>query len=129
MNDVSQIYGIQKEHITNLITEGAQRSLTLCFIKSNPKAVYVSGLRKVKARGMVEALINTEYVNGNHTIRFAHNVFGFYYRGTLIYSWDALTNEGISQPAGEFEHTASTQNQRREIQKSITNFNECVFTL
>lgn len=126
---ISQIYGTQSDSINKLITDKGQRKLTLNFIKQFPKSVYVSGLRKIKAKGMVEAISEVEYKKGNHEIRFTNDVFGFYYRGTLIYTWDAVGNQGFEQNAGKFEGTDSTRNQRKEILKAIENFNQIVFNL
>jgi hypothetical protein len=123
----SEIYGTKREEIVHLVGREKARSLTLNHIKQYPKtAEFIPGLRKMKARYMVNALIQGMAEAGNHLITCYGNVYHFYYRGTLIYTWNAVTNEGRDIDAGDFEDTASTRNQRKEIKKAILNFKEAV---
>jgi flagellar hook assembly protein FlgD len=76
---------------------------------------------------MINAMIHGVSENGNHLITCFGNVYHFYYRGTLIYKWDAINDKGHTVPAGKYEDTMSTSNQRREIKKAIENFKATVF--
>lgn len=126
----SEVYGMKRGEIVELVGEEESRRMTLETIKSYPKlGYYANGLRKVKARYMVNALIQGMAEAGNHLITCYGNVYHFFYRGTLIYKWNAVKDEGAPVYAKEYEDTASTRNQRKEIQKAIENFREAVLTI
>lgn len=123
--EFSSIYGTKREEVVELVGKDQALRLTLEHIKKYP-GVYVDNLRKAKARYMVEALRNGVYEGGNHFITCYGYVYHFFYRGTVVYRWDAITDHGFAVDAKEYEHTASTHNQRKEIQKAIENFKESV---
>lgn len=127
---LSEIYGTKREEIIELTGNEQARKLTLGFIKQFPAQFrYIQGLRKAKAKMMVNALIHGTAENGNHFVTCFANDFHFYYRGTLIYKWNGVTYEGQEVHAGDFEGTDSTRNQRKEIQKAIEVFKEAVMKL
>lgn len=115
--------------LANIDNKQRARELFLNDLKNFPKKAEVLGLRKMKTKYMVNALIHGVSDAGNHLITCYGNIFHFYYRGTLIYKWNAVTDDKIGVTAGEYEHTVSTQNQRREIEKAISNFKEAVMKL
>lgn len=125
----SEIYGTKKEEIRNLVTEGGQRKLTLDFLKTFPGITRINGIRKAKTRAMVEAVVSGSAEYGNHFVTCYSGDFHFFYRGTLIYKWNGVRDEGQEVNAGTYEATASTMNQRKEIQKAIENFKATVFAL
>lgn len=124
----SQIYGTKKEEIGELVSHDQLVRLTLNFVKTYPD-LYIGNLRKVKARYMLEALRHGAYEGGNHLITCYGNIFHFFYRGTVIYKWDAVNNQGGEVDAGEYEGTASTRNQRKEIKSAIENFASVILKL
>lgn len=85
-------------------------------------------LRKVKSKAMVNAMVHGHADNGNHFMTCFMNDFHFFYRGTLIYKWNLDKDEGGPVNAGEFENTASTRNQRKEIEKAIEEFRRVVLS-
>lgn len=64
-----------------------------------------------------------EFEKGNHRIRYSSPVFQFFYRGTLIYTWNSVTEEGIVV-RGDFEDSPATIHQRKEIQRAIKDYKE-----
>lgn len=83
-----------------------------------------TNFRKLKARMMYESLIPGESTRGNHRITYDGALFLYFYRGTLIYGWNAERDEEIEYDAGDFEGTVSTRNQRKEIQQAIADFRD-----
>lgn len=102
----------------------------LYLVKTNNRlAVYnVKDLRKAKARYMLYALKNGVSEEGNHFMTCFGDIFHFFYRGTVIYKWDAVKDIGEEIDAGKYQFTDSTRNQRNEIKKAIAQFNAVVFT-
>lgn len=128
-SNLSQIYGIKKDELVELAGEERTRQLSLNYLKLFPGVTRIAGMRKAKTRAMVNALIQGHSGEGNHFITCYGCQFHFFYRGTLIYKWDAVEDTESPVDAGAYEDTASTRNQRKEIQKSIQNFREAVFSL
>jgi hypothetical protein len=125
---LSQIYGAKREDLLKLLEPDTARKLAVSFIHQFPKSVYIDGLRKLKSRNMHEAMIHGEYAKGNHRIVYKDHVFVFLYRGTAIYLWQMY--EDVEQEiVSEYDHTASTKNQRREIKTAIKEFKEAVLKL
>jgi hypothetical protein len=130
MRTISSIYGTRSSEIRELLTPTGQRRLTREFLKTFPKTMdFIPGLRKKKTKAMITAMVHGMAEDGNHFITCYGGDFHFYYRGTLIYKWDADENKGAPVNAGEYEDTPSTRNQRKEIEKAIENFNETVIKL
>lgn len=129
--EFSQIFGIRAGEIRSHITQTKQRSMTLNFLKAFKGAgMFIKGLRKSKSKAMLEALIHGHYDNGNHFMTCYENMFHFYYRGTLIARWDAVHSQTVGYVhAGAYEGTASTKNQRKEIEKAVAEFNAAIFSL
>lgn len=126
-SDFSQMYGTKRKEIASILAEDVQRKLTLNFIKTYTAVIkHIPGIRKAKTKAMVEALRNGMAENGNHFVTCFEGDYHFYYRGTLIYKWNAVADEGGPIHAGAYEDTPSTRNQRKEIMKSIANFKEAV---
>jgi hypothetical protein len=121
----SEVYGIRREDVRQAVGDVGVRRASLLFLRTYPRAVYLSGLRKQKSRAILTALVEGEHVSGNHRVTCTEElVFGFAYRGTLIYRWDAQRDEEQALDAGVFEGTASTRNQRREIARAISEFRD-----
>lgn len=127
MENVSKVFGIHKEKIRGHVSDDGLRKLAIQYLEDID--TYVPGLKKLKARAMLEAIKIGHYEKGNHRIEYKERVFYFYYRGTLIMEWH-VDNEAVVCPhAGDFENTASTTNQRKEIEKAIENFRKAVMEL
>lgn len=123
--DYSEVYGIRREDVRQAVGDAGVRRASLLYLRNYPGAVYLNGLRKRKSRAILTALVEGENVSGNHHVTCTEElVFGFSYRGTLIYRWDAQRDEEQALDAGAFEGTASTRNQRREIARAIDEFRE-----
>ena len=125
---LSQVFGIQGDDVKSVLGAEGHRRLVLNMLRQFP-GMYTPGLRKVKAKYMLEALRNGASDNGNLLVTCYEHVFQFHYRGTVIYKWDAVRNEQSEVFAGKYEGTASTHNQRKEIKKAIGNFLEAVESL
>jgi hypothetical protein len=130
MSTFSQIYGTQREEIISLMSLEEARKMTSAFLKNFPGTVdRYPGLRKVKTKMIVNALVQGTAENGNHFVTCFEDDYHFYYRGTLIYKYNAVKDEEREVHAGVYEDTASTRNQRKEIKKAIQNFREAVLTV
>lgn len=132
MKQFSEVYGVDKQRLLEALGEEEVRRATLLYLRSYPGRTYVEGLRKLKSRGMLEALENPDgiYERGNHLVVYDVEMrFRFYYRGTPIYEWNAVTDAERVILAGEYEETPSTRNQRKEIRQAISDFREGVWKL
>ena len=127
----SAVYGTRKADIHQEIGKEEAHQLMVSFLTNFPKTVHVVGLRKLKAKAMVVAMKTGVYESGNHRIEYQADkyLFLYSYRGTLIYGWDAYNDVTMELDAGAFDKTASTINQRREIQKAIADFKEALTKL
>jgi len=125
---LSQVFGLNREEIMLQVGHEQHRRLILNYLKQFP-GIYTPGLRKVKAKYMLEALRTGSSDNGNLLVTCYGHVFQFHYRGTVIYKWDAVRNDQFEVSAGAYEGTASTHNQRKEIKKAIENFLEAIESL
>lgn len=122
-NALSQVFGMNREEIMLQMGHEQHRRLILKMLRQFP-GMHTPGLRKVKAKYMLEALRKGTSDNGNLLVTYLEGIFYFFYRGTAVYRWDAVRDNHTELSAGAYEGTASTHNQRKEIKKAIENFVE-----
>ena len=91
--------------------------------KQIANGVKMTGLRKVRSRMIAEALLRGVSERGNSMVTVEradeYAYLKFYYRGTCICTYD-IGKKQYEDTATQFEHTASTQNQRDLARQAIS---------